>query len=95
MSAAVVTIAGSSAKSVKLLDVRGRLRCSQSSAVLGMGASFSLRTRLKVRFGDLPAAGVSSSIGSLIGFLVFFGFWRREASSEVLITGLFLPAVSG
>jgi hypothetical protein len=77
----------------------GRLRFSQSSAVLGIGASFSLLTRLKLRFGDFPitapAPPVSSSMGSRF-FLPFLGFWSNcAASSVVLINGPFLVARVG
>lgn len=33
----------------------GRFLFSHSSLVLGIGASFSLRTRLNLRLGDIPA----------------------------------------
>lgn len=65
-SGTVAVIGGSSTVSAMLLDVLGRLRFSQSSAVLGIGASFSLLTRLKFRLGDLPALVMfePSSMGS-------------------------------
>jgi len=83
--------------SAMLLDVLGKLRFSQSSAVLGIGASFSLLTRLKFLLGDLPALVIfeTSSMGSARALARLWGFWRREASSVVLIMGPFLFARRG
>jgi hypothetical protein len=79
--------------SVRVLEVLGKFRFSQSSAVLGIGASFSLLTRRILRAGDLRA-GASSSMGSSCRGR-FLGLVRRAASSVVLIRGPFLAFVRG
>lgn len=82
--------------SVSVLDVFPRLRFSQSSAVLGMGASFSLRTRLIFRAGDLVGSTPSSSIGSSTGARFFvLDFDKIDANSVVLNVEPFLLARSG
>jgi hypothetical protein len=73
----------------------GRFLFSHSSLVLGIGASFSLRTRLNLRLGDIPAASASSSMGSAVAFGFLLGCCNLAASSVVVITGPFLLARSG
>jgi hypothetical protein len=95
-SVTAVTV-DSSTRSVASLEVFARLRFSQSSAALGIGASFSLLTRLKFLLGDFPALVIfePSSIGSARTLARLFGFWRRDASSVVLIMRPFLFARRG
>lgn len=86
--------------SVSALDnfSSGKFLFSQSSAALGIGASFSLLTRRKLRFGDLPdvlGEIPTSSMASLVGFLPFVDVCRSAASSVVLISGPFEPARRG
>lgn len=83
MFESAIATAGSFTLFVRLPETLGRLRCSQSWAVLGIGASFSLLTRLKLRFGDLCSVICSSPIGSYTTFFNFFGFCWIAASSAV------------
>lgn len=91
------TAGGSGASGVSTGSVSvdlGRFLFSQSSLVLGIGASFSLRTRLNLRFGDMPGVSPSSSMGSVV-LVRFLGFCSMAASSVVVITGPFLLARRG
>lgn len=88
------TCSTSTSGSVSLLDALGRLRFSQSPAVLGIGASFSLLTRLILRAGDFVGSSPSSSIGSWTGAR-FLDLDKTEANSVVLSIGPFLVARSG
>lgn len=72
----VLAIVGSLAVFVVGLLGLGKLSFSHSSEMLGIGASFSLRTRRKARFDDLSACLISppSSIGSASALARFLGF---------------------
>ena len=73
----------------------GRFLFSHSSLVLGIGASFSLRTRLNLRLGEITTASASSSMGSAVALGFLLGCCNLAASSVVVITGPFLLARSG